>query len=427
MTSVCTSEALRRLIIIFVLVLVSACGATVEDGDRELARVNAHIITVGDFERSYVNVLLQSGANDSPDNRWDHLERLLDDYLLYEEALRHGLGDDSLTIGFEELALGKALGGRYYEQALLQTLPLVDEPAVRRAYARFKQPIIARHLLYRSMDEADAAYARLLAGRSFLAEAQDCFQTTEFDSLAGYLGEVRYFQVDDAFAEAAFALAVGHYSAPVRGRHGYHIILVEDRFAAPILTESDYQMRRLGLASLLRLRQRRLHGDRFVRSFMESLDVRVESEGIRVLQEALNRLELRTGGAPVVIGNDDSRSRSVLSPETPLATYWQSGSQYVFTAEDYSFWLPDLPFKEAVNKTAASVGRALRNEAFARAGRNAGLENSRQVVSDMDAERRVFLAARMRAQSTSTALAPLLRKQAAISVDSVLFSQIMSL
>lgn len=409
------------------LLLLSACGETAEDVDRVLARVNVHSISIGDYERSYVNVLLQSGANDTPESRWAHLDRLVDDYLLHEEARRRGLDRDSLAIGFRQLALEKALGGRYFEQAFLQSLPPLDESAIRQAFARFKQPLIVRQLVYHSKADADAAYERLNAGRPFLEEAQDCYKTSEFDSLAGFLGQIRYFQVDDAFAESAFALAVGSYSAPVRGRHGFHIIRVEDRLSAPILTESEYQMRRAGIASLLRLRQRRLLGDRFIRAFMDSLNVQVDGGGIRALQAALNRLESRPGQAAVDVRAVDSPAVKELSSETVLATYHQLGQQHIFTAKDYAFWLPDLPFAEAVSRTAASMGRALRNEAFAQAGRNAGLETSRQVTSDVDAEQRRFLASAMRSRLIDSTLTTRLRRRAFVEVDTLLFNQIMTL
>ena len=410
-----------------IVLLVSACAGSADDVDRVLARVEAHSISVGDFERSYVNALLQSGANDTPEFRWAHLDRLLDEYLLYEEARRRGLDSDSLAIGFEQLAVGKALAGRYYEQAFLQYLPPLDEATIRQAFARFKQPLIVRHLVYHTEAEAEAAFGRLNAGRSFLEEAQECFQTAAFDSMAGYLGEVRYFQVDDAFAEAAFALPVGSYSAPVRTRHGFHIIRVEDRLSAPILTETEFRMRRAGMASLLRLRRRRLLGDRFVRTFMDTLKVQVDGDGVRALQAALNRLESRKGLATVALSDADSPASSELEPKTVLATYLQSGRRNLFTAEDYAFWLPDLPFAEAVNRTAASVGRALRNEAFAQAGRQAGLEHSPQVTADVDAELRTFLAGILRSRTTDSGLVPALRWQASIEVDSTLFNQIMTL
>ena len=194
-----------------------------------MAHVNGHLITVGDFERSYIQILIQSGQNDTPEARYNHLDHLIEEYLWYEESLRRNLNSDSLLSEFTELARKRAIGGRYYEIEFLERLPQLTETEIRQAFARYKQPVMVRHLFYRNEADARIAHARLEAGTSFLDEAQTAFRTENFDSTAGWLGEIRYFQVDDAFAEAAFALPIGQYSAPVRSRQGWHIIQVEDR------------------------------------------------------------------------------------------------------------------------------------------------------------------------------------------------------
>lgn len=369
--------------------------------------------------------LMRSGANDTEEARRAHLDRLIDDHLLAKEAIRRGLGADSIARARESLALKTALGARYYERELLQKLPPLTDAEIRLAYVKYKQPVIARHLYYRNELDAQAAYARLEAGRPFLDEAMDCFQTS--DSMAGYLGQMGYFQVDDAFAEAAFDLDVGAYSAPVRSRQGWHIIHVEDRQHAPVLTETDFQTRKNGIASMMRLRRRRLEGDRYVRGFMEGLGVEVYSDGIRALRATLNRLEQRVGRGAIDIALEQEEAPIAFSPSTPLATYTQDGRKHVFTAFDYIFWLPALPSGEVSQRTAVSVGRALRNEAFARAGEAANLAGSDEVQVDVENERHAFMAARLRAQGMDSALTATLHHTAIVQVDTVLFKQIMAL
>ncbi len=412
-----------------VLLVLVACGQDAgDDRDQILATADGYAITVGEFERSYAQLLTSTGANDTEQARHAHLDRLIEDQQLYREAVRQGLDRDTIAEAFENRARKRVLGGRFYEEALLKSLPPLTDKEVRRAFLHHKQPVIARHLLYASEENAEAAHARLKAGRPFLEEAQDCFDTVQFDSAAGFLGTIRYFQVDDAVAEAAFDLDVGTFSQPIRGRQGYYIIRVEDRLRAPIITESDYRIHKPGIASLLRLRRRRLLGDRFVRSFMEQLDVEVNPEGIRALGFALRRLEQRVEPDGIDLARGDQAPPIPLNPDFPLATYRQDGRQHVFTASDYFFWLPELPFAEATHRTAASVGRALRNEAFARAGDLAGLSGSRLVEADLESDMRSFTAARLRARGLDSALtAAALTNPLSIHVDSVLFRQIMAL
>ena len=368
-----------------------------------------------------MDVLIRSGQNDTPDARYSHLNTLIQDQLWYEEALRRELDADTSLVLFIDLARKRALGGRYYELEFLEQLPQPTETEIRQAFARYKQPVIARHLFYVNEAEANAAYTRLQTGKSFIDEAQICFQTVSFDSTAGWLGEIRYFQVDDAFAEAAFSLATGSFSAPVRSRQGWHIIKIEDRIATPIITESEFQNRKAGIASLMRIRKRRLEGDRFVRTFMENRDVRVDPQGLRALDAALARIERRVSGAPVTLENDYDTPAPPLTSSTPLASFIMNETVQTFTAEDYFFWFSELPFREARSRPAASIGRAVRNEAFALAGIDANLEGDAIVQRDVEYYTRTYLANSMRELDPDSTLIDALHRSASIRIDSLLF------
>lgn len=394
-----------RIGCVIVILILTACQASppADERDRIVSSIDDHPLTVQDFEASYINFLIRTGQNDTPQNRYLHLSALVDASLLADEGQRRAYGSDSLFGVVVERAKRKAIGGRFFEQAFIETLPPLEDAEVRQAFARSKQQVVVRHLFYLRQPDADAAYARLQAGRSFLEEAVDCYNLTAIDSTAGYLGPIRYFQVDDAFAEAAFALNEGEYSAPVRSRFGFHIILVEDKYGTPIITESEYQTRREGMMSQVALRTRRLEGDRFVRGFMEGLDVQVNAPAVRSLAQAIQSIENRVTPAPVEVNlgvetvQVDLRAlQQELTPDTPLATYVLGTDTLTFTARDYYFWLPDIPFSEARHRTSASVGRALRNEALYRAGEERNLASDTQVVADIDRARRNELTRRMR-------------------------------
>ena len=408
-----------------IFLLAVGCSPPSSEKDQTLADVNGYSITVGEFERSYVDVLIRSGQNDTPGARYSHLGTLIEDQLWYEEALRRELDADTSLALFIDLARKRALGGRYYELEFLEQLPQPTEAEIRQAFARYKQPVIARHLFYGDELDANAAYTRLQAGTSFIDEAQICFQTVNFDSTAGWLGEIRYFQVDDAFAEAAFSLATGSFSAPVRSRQGWHIIKIEDRIATPIITESEFQNRKPGIASLLRIRKRRLEGDRFVRTFMENRDVRIDPQGLRALDAALARIERRVSSGPITLDDDYDTPAPPLTPTTPLATFIINETAQTFTAEDYFFWFSELPFREARSRPAASVGRAVRNEAFALAGIDANLEGDAIVQRDVEYYTRTYLANSVRQLDPDSTLIDALHRSASIRIDSLLFDQIM--
>ncbi len=385
------------------LFAVFACRPEPAGSDDErkkaITTVDGYTISVRDFEASYVNFLIRTGQNDTPTNRYLHLAGMTDAALLADEADRRGYGTDPQFQESLERTRRQAIGGRFFETAFLETLPPLEDAEIRNAYLRSKQQVVVRHLFYRNPVDADSAYARLEAGRSFLEEAVDCYNLTAIDSTAGYLGPIRYFQVDDAFAEAAFALDVGEYSKPVRSRFGFHIIRAEEKYAPTILAESEFQTRREGMKTQLALRTRRLEGDRFVRGFMEGLEVQVDADGIRMLAQTIQDItyEANPTRTEVKLNAEEVRElRATLQPDTPLATYTLNGEPLTFTAADYFLWLPELPFAEARGRTAASVGRALRNEALYRAGQARGLDTDPQVLADMDRGRRWELTVRLR-------------------------------
>lgn len=361
--------------------LLSGCGSSDSgpgpDRDpRPVAVVNDFDITVSWFEQTYIDFLVRSGSNDSEVARAAHLEQLIDAVLLAEhfsEVQRDTLAQFRENV---ERIHREELGSRFFETAFLDTMSAPTELQLREAYIRDESKRVVRHLYFTSAQQAADSYARLQNGVPFLEEARDVYGLAEADSLAGFLGAIGYYSVDDAFAETAFSMEPGTFSEPVRTRYGYHIIYLEDIIQEPILTESAYLTRRQGLSSQFRQRRRRLEGDRFVRSFMNQLDVQVNAPAIGALNDLINVIDPTTEdlGGRVVARIDDSWKRDV-DPSTPLLTFDWGGEKEAFTAEDYAFWFESLPQREARERTAASVGRALRNEALARAGDEEGLRD----------------------------------------------------
>jgi len=375
-------------------VLIAGCGSSDSgpgpDRDpRPVATVNGFEISVSWFEQTYIDFLVRSGSNDSEVARAAHLEQLIDAVLLAEQFSEQ---ERDTTAAFRETVERierEELGSRFFETALLDTMSAPTDVQLREAYIKDQSKRVVRHLYFTSAEQARQSYARLQSGVPFLEEAQNVYGLAEVDSMAGFLGAVGYYSVDDAFAEVAFSLEPGTYSEPVRTRYGYHIIYLEDIIQEPILTESAYLTRRQGLSSQYRQRRRRLEGDRFVRGFMNGLDVQVNAPAIGALNDMINALDPTTEelAGRVMTRIDDSWKQDV-DPETALLTFEWDGELEAFTAGDYAFWFESLPQREARERTAASVGRALRNEALYRAGEEEGLRDDEW---EIEVDRRVRL------------------------------------
>lgn len=376
-----------RGVAVCVLLLSVACTADAQTGQEAkqiVARVNEVEISAARFNLAYVDHLIQTGRNDTPAERYAFLDELINIYLLAEEAAARGLTDAAYD-AYVERQVEKYTANQFYHTAFLDSLPDLTEAEIRQAFVNSKDQVYARHLLFGTREQADAAYTRLQAGADFLHLANEIFDTATFDSTAGYLGAADYWVLDDALAEAAYAMPVGAYSEPIRTRYGWHIIRVEDRFRHPLLTESEYQNSRGRTLTQARQRRMRLEGDQFVRSYMENLDVAADRDALRALHDLIQQVTADVGEETPRVNLRDEEVASVraqLAPEAILATYTLHGERQAFTAQEFARWLPELPYHEVRSRTGAAVGRALRNAVMARAGAAQGLD-AHPVVVDM--------------------------------------------
>ena len=402
--------AVLPLVLTLAAVSIAGCRSEAEpDAEAVVATVDGLELTADAFRRSYLDFLVTTGQNDTPEARERHLDAMVDAFLLGAEAERRGLGTDSALVAAESLARRRLVGARYYESTVLDTMAAPTDEEVERAFRLGSEQRVVRQLYYTDPDEAAAAYARLRDGSSFVEEARTLYGTQ--DSSAGSLGAVSYWELDDAFAEAAFSTPVGEVSAPVQTRLGIHIIRVDDRLRNPLLTESELARRRRGVESQLRLRRRRLAGDAWVRAFMEGRDVQIDRDALAALTEAMQGLGELAPDAEQAVPVADRRISLVerrevleaLTPSTPLATFVIGGERQPFTVADYVSWLGALPPSEARSRPAASLGRALRNEALARAGEAAAVGDAPEVRAELARQRRLALADALRSELRAAA------------------------
>jgi hypothetical protein len=379
-----------------------------------VAEVNGRAISTEFFDRSFLRHLQTTGAPDDSTTRRMHLEHLVEQVLLAQAARERGHDDDAYE-RFVEVRQRQQLGALYTYVHAYDTLAALTEADVQRAYARTHERRAVRQLHFLARADAERYHARLEAGEDFLALAAERYGTAPGDSAAGWLGPLSYFDVDDAFAEAVWAVGVGEHTAPVRTRQGWVIARVEHAYRNPLLTQHGYERARGKTRALLQQRRTTLAGDAFVRQTMQRLDVQTDSEALRGLHEHLVAFAQRYPSAeaqPVQLSHAEAAPlRRTLSPETVLATYRAHGSdaseRAAFTAEDYAAWLPLLPFGEALSRTGPSVGRALRHHVFAERALAEGLDADPSLGFAEDYLGTFYLAGRMLEALESASAEPL--------------------
>jgi peptidyl-prolyl cis-trans isomerase C len=132
------------------------------------------------------------------------------------------------------------------EKALMETelsriaRTAATEDAIKKTYeeAKAKQKpedeVRARHILVEKEDEARDVVKRLKAGEDFAKVAKDV--SKDPGSEGGDLGWFSKERMVPEFSDAAFRLAPGQLSDPVKSQFGWHVIKVEEKRQKPFPT-----------------------------------------------------------------------------------------------------------------------------------------------------------------------------------------------
>jgi hypothetical protein len=345
------------------------------DAGNTLATVNGDVLDEQFYFDSYIDWLTRTGYNDEPLARQIHLQNTIDILLLAQEARRQGMHRAPSFLEQTSLMRDAALGGRFLQAAVFDTLGPVSDTDIRRAFINTHRKVYVRQLFFLDEGEARRFHQRLSDGEAFVDLANELYKTDSFDPDAGMLGDIAYFGADDAFTEAAFALSMFDVSPVVRTRQGWVIIRMENENRNPLIRESDFENRRKRLRSLMTERRVNLAGDRFVRTHMSRLNPVLDADVFAVLSPYLTGLPPTMRIEP----NEVRRIRSAITPESPLVRYRIGDREQVFTVGQFMRWLPVLPVSEVRSRPGAAVGRALRNEVLAREGESAHLDRDPKV------------------------------------------------
>ena len=278
------------------LILLLGCKGKNSETHRDfkvLFNVNGVERTVFDFESKYVKHLIKTGRNDTKNERYAFLNELIDIILLAEAGADHGLLNHQIyksAITYQER---KSMLDYYFSDEMGELLEPPTDEETRLAYAKRQRKVFVRQLYSQNVEDLTESYQRLMTGDNFIDVANDFYKTETYDSLAGYIGPISYFGVDDAFAEAAYSTNLNEFSKPIRTQLGYHIIYIEHIEFPAMLTEDDYQYRKKGVTSQLRLRKQQLVSNNFAKKKPDWKDIEYHSlkNGNPIIKNCVSNLD----------------------------------------------------------------------------------------------------------------------------------------
>ncbi|WP_232629551.1 peptidylprolyl isomerase [Methylobacterium sp. Leaf118] len=125
-----------------------------------------------------------------------------------------------------------------------------------------EEEVRARHILVESEDEAKKIAARIKGGEDFAKIAGEVSKDPGSKTEGGDLGWFTQERMVKPFAEAAFKLAPGQVSEPVKTQFGWHVLRVEEKRTKPVPTFDEmkeqidqYLSRKAQQETIIKLRE----------------------------------------------------------------------------------------------------------------------------------------------------------------------------
>lgn len=212
--------------------MMSGCGRAPVEEEEVLVTIGDTTITMSDFEERVAN-LPEMYREIARKRKALYVEEIINDTLLYQEAVRRGLDRDKDVQKVIEEATRKILIAKLLETEVDSVLEVTDED-IEAYYEenrhRYMTPEVMRasHILLNSLEDANRVVADLARGAVF----EDIARARSLDPTAQQGGDIGYFpkgQLMPEFERACSRLEVGEVSGVTRTSLGYHVIKLTDR------------------------------------------------------------------------------------------------------------------------------------------------------------------------------------------------------
>jgi len=215
--------------------------------DKVVLTIGDEKLTAGEFDQLVDALPEQVRASARGPNKRQFAEQLVRIKIMSHEARKRKL-DESPTVQRQfELQKENLLANALFQEMV--TNVKVDDATAQQYFDQHKseyESVHARHILVRFKGSQlplaagkkeltdEEALARVqeirkkaLAGEDFAALAKTESDDVQTGAKGGDLGTFKHGQMVPEFEQAAFSLAVGQVSEPVKSKFGYHLIKVE--------------------------------------------------------------------------------------------------------------------------------------------------------------------------------------------------------
>ncbi|MBN1150586.1 peptidylprolyl isomerase [candidate division WOR-3 bacterium] len=310
----------KYLTIIFipVILILTSCTGKPKVIDRDTL-----LISIGDDNMKREIGIVEVRANffsyegESPDTAIMRLNQVVDNlietHILGLGAQAAGMLDDSTAVYTIEMARENSVLGELYWQVVINRA-VVDSLEIVKMWEDMAQEIWCKHILLNDSTLADSVY-KILAEKwetpdrdSLFNEMVQLYSQDQGTKPIG--GDLDYFtkgRMVKPFEDAAFAMADGQLSEPVKTDFGWHLIYrisARENMRRRPLEESYLQLKAMKEQEL----QREL-ADNYIDSLKNAFNVQVQEPGFSVLFKKMEAgSSANPFGAPPVEFSEEEKS-----------------------------------------------------------------------------------------------------------------------
>lgn len=261
-----------NLVLLFFITIGCDCNNTSTMDKNVLAQINNHSVSILHFENAFKENYFRTGQvlTPSESTRKAILDSEFNTYVMAVYAKDLKLDKTSEAVYQKSAIEKRVLTEEYFEQVIIADLEVSDED-LRDYFIRFNSSLRASHIYANTKEKADEYYARLQNGESFDDLAKKAFSNPYMAQNGGDIGRFTTDELDIAFENQVFSMAIGEISAPIQTAQGFSIIKLTDRVIRPLITEYEFNQNKERLSSYVRNKKEELARRNHLENFNSSV------------------------------------------------------------------------------------------------------------------------------------------------------------
>lgn len=374
------------------LILLGSCGHETPE-TSPLVQVGDAIISIEDFKRAYLPVLLYSDKRESPETREEILNFLIDQSILSQTARSLELDTIPTLKVLQRTALKTAFTRILYHDQVKDKIPEITEAELRQAYLRSHNQRLVRHLFLKDGSEAARIHTELDQGASWDSLASIHFEEPSLAANGGILGWIKFGDMDSDFEDAAYGISVNATSEPVKTKFGWHILRVDAESRELMPTEYDYQLERSSLIQTVRQRYETRLAESAITEMMNRAQLQFNTVTAprvwTLMHDQIHRL-LDDADLAEIPNAELDNFEAILEPllEDEMLTF--SGTRW--TVRDFLNHLPEMNRQLMFSDLKKATGFLVRDEIIYETGLAQRLDERESVQAEVRDRENQFLA-----------------------------------